>query len=92
MPQIAQAPSSCHFGLLPGIRSEQDFCAFEFPWCAGCPKSMAEKSPVLEDPIKSPIWRGWINAIASVKDWGGSVYQPGGQDGEFRTQAEYVAV
>ena len=53
---------------------------------------MAEKSPVLEDPIKSPIWRGWINAIASVKDWGGSVYQPGGQDGEFRTQAEYVAV
>jgi hypothetical protein len=29
---------------------------------------MAEKSPVLEDPIKSPIWRGWINAIASVKD------------------------
>jgi len=28
---------------------------------------MAEKSPVLEDPIKSPIWRGWINAMQSSK-------------------------
>jgi hypothetical protein len=68
MPQIAQAPFSCQFGLLPGVKPVDEFCAFEFPWCAGCPKSLAEKPRALEDPMKSPIWRGWVNGIARVKN------------------------
>jgi hypothetical protein len=68
MEQPAQAPFSCRLkqsasDCLPG----EAFCAFEFPWCEGCPKSLALKARALEDPMKSVIWRGWINGIVGIK-------------------------
>jgi len=48
---------------LPG----EELCAFEFPWCEGCPRSSIGKTIVKEDPMKSIIWRGWINGIAGTR-------------------------
>jgi hypothetical protein len=47
---------------LPG----EEFCAFEFPWCEGCPKSGAKNAGPPIDPLKSIIWRGWINGILGI--------------------------
>jgi len=48
---------------LPG----EELCAFEFLWCEGCPRSLIGKVCAPEDPLKSIIWRGWINGIAGIK-------------------------
>ena len=47
---------------LPG----EELCGFEFPWCEGCPKSLARKARSLEDPLKSLIWRGWIDGVSEI--------------------------
>jgi hypothetical protein len=64
--QVITAPFSCRFTALPGIACEGEFCAFDFPCCEGCPKSKVGKATVPEDPLKSPIWRGWINGMAGI--------------------------
>jgi hypothetical protein len=40
--------------------SYRDFCAFEFPGCAGCPKAFHNTASVSmnEDPLKSKAWCG----------------------------------
>jgi hypothetical protein len=40
--------------------SYRDFCAFEFPGCAGCPKAFHNTASVSmhEDPLRSKAWRG----------------------------------
>jgi hypothetical protein len=40
--------------------SYRDFCAFEFPGCAGCPigfHAISSSVPPSEDPLKSIAWR-----------------------------------
>lgn len=39
--------------------SYRDFCAFEFPGCAGCPNAFQANASVSasEDPLKSTAWR-----------------------------------
>jgi hypothetical protein len=64
----AHAPFSCRLkepagDCLPG----EEFCGFEFPWCEGCPKSVARKARALEDPMKAYVWQGWINGISVIK-------------------------
>jgi hypothetical protein len=54
----------CRFErLLPDGKvdeSYRDFCAFEFPGCAGCPKAFHAIASVSakEDPLKSIAWCG----------------------------------
>lgn len=42
--------------------SDHDFCAFEFPFCEGCPNARHVILTVgrEEDPMKSKIMSGWI--------------------------------
>ncbi|QDM15489.1 hypothetical protein FNL55_05575 [Tardiphaga sp. vice352] len=62
------APFACRIKSVVGeCLPGEEFCAFEFPWCEGCPKSLVEKVRALEDPIKSGIWHGWINGISTIK-------------------------
>jgi hypothetical protein len=61
---------------LPG----EEFCAFEFPWCEGCPRSLVGKAAAKEDPLKSSIWNGWINGIDDLLKEG--------RHGEVHTQRE----
>jgi hypothetical protein len=67
MVQTNTAPFSCRFATVPGIACEGEFCAYDFPTCEGCPKSKVGKVTDPEDPMKSLIWRGWINGIAGIK-------------------------
>jgi hypothetical protein len=48
--------------------SYRDFCAFEFPGCAGCPKAVhaIADASTKEDPMKSIAWRGIQFPIAVV--------------------------
>ena len=57
---------SCRFPALPGLPCEDEFCAYDFPCCEGCPKLKGGKASAAEDPMKSIIWRGWINGIAGI--------------------------
>jgi hypothetical protein len=67
MAQIITAPFTGRFAVAPGIACEDEFCAYDFPSCEGCPKSLVGKVSKPEDPMKSLIWRGWINGIAGIK-------------------------
>jgi hypothetical protein len=57
------APLSCRFDTAHGGIEDGEFCAFEFPWCEGCPKSLIGKAGGAEDPLKSAIWLGWSNGL-----------------------------
>jgi hypothetical protein len=61
------APFACRIATITGVCSQDEFCAFDFPWCEGCPKSQVGKSRPKEDPMKSPIWQHWINGISGIK-------------------------
>ena len=39
---------------------------FDFPGCEGCPKALHTVRTVgsSEDPMKSMVWRGWINGFS----------------------------
>jgi hypothetical protein len=65
----APAPFSCRLKPLSGERfPDEGICAFEFPWCEGCPRSSVGTASLVErDPMKSAIWRGWINGITGIK-------------------------
>lgn len=65
---LIQAPFSCQIASEPGVCAKNEFCAFEFPWCEGCPKALLG-TPVArsDDPMKSAIWRGWINGLAGAR-------------------------
>ncbi len=67
MAQVITTPIVCRFAALPGIMCEGELCPYDFPSCRGCPRSNAGKAPDLVDPMKSLIWRGWINGIAGIK-------------------------
>jgi len=41
-------------------------CGFEFPSFEG-PGLDSEKARVLEDPIRSLIWLGWIDGISGIE-------------------------
>lgn len=60
----------CHFGsvseFVAGEEPNIDFCAFEFPRCKGCSKSPLMVKSVIEDPIISAIWHGWINGMTNA--------------------------
>lgn len=63
--QPVPAPFSCHSDFAcDGV--ENEFCAFEFPWCEGCPKSLLEKAGSLEDPLTSTVWLSWANGLAAA--------------------------
>ena len=67
MKQPTQPRSSCRLletnaECLPG----EELCGFEFPWCEGCPKSLGRNARPLEDPLNSPIWRGWIDGVWAI--------------------------
>jgi len=66
MAQIIPTPLSCRFAAIPGI-CEGEFCAYDFPACEGCPKAHLRQVARLDDPMKSVIWRGWINGIVGIK-------------------------
>jgi len=62
-----QAPFSCRIESVLGGRAKDEFCAFEFPWCEDCPKALPGKRVAKsDDPMKSAIWRGWINGLAGA--------------------------
>ena len=69
MTYIPGAPFSCHLDTLKvrGADSEtnDDLCAFEFPWCEGCPKASDPKKPLNDDPVKVAIWDGWIKGVVA---------------------------
>lgn len=63
--RVAEAKINCRFDNEAQndkpLKSYRDFCAFEFPACAGCPLSapmVASVAPT-EDPMSSDAWRWW---------------------------------
>jgi hypothetical protein len=69
--QLPATPFTCR--MKPAISQSgqclpgEEFCAFEFPWCKGCPKSSAQKARIPEDPIKSIMWRSWISGMTGIR-------------------------
>jgi hypothetical protein len=61
-----RAPFSCRIAAVTDVCFQDEFCAFDFPWCEGCPKSQVGKVLAPEDPMKSTIWQGWINGISAI--------------------------
>jgi hypothetical protein len=56
MEQAAAIPFTCRIKSSPGeCLPDEGFCAFEFPWCEGCPKLLVGKASKLEDPMKSLV-------------------------------------
>jgi hypothetical protein len=72
MPQIqlSQVQTSklrCRFEMTAAdATSSHEFCVFDFPGCEGCPKAQHTVRTVgtSEDPMKSMVWRGWINGFS----------------------------
>ena len=69
MTQITRAPFNCHLDtlLVRGADGEtnDDLCAFEFPWCEGCPKAWNPKKQRNNDPVKCAVWDGWIKGVVA---------------------------
>ena len=69
MTQKPRAPFICHLDTFP-VRgadgaTNYDLCAFEFPWCEGCPKAWTPKNGRNDDPVKGAIWDGWIKGVVA---------------------------
>ncbi len=72
MPQIQRSQVDsvklrCGFEMTAAdAPSSREFCAFEFPGCERCPKVLHTVRTVgsSEDPMKSTVWRGWINGFS----------------------------
>lgn len=57
----------CRFEMTAAdAASSHEFCVFEFPLCEGCPHALRGIKTVgsSEDPMKSTVWRGWINGFS----------------------------
>ena len=67
MTQIPRAPFSCQLDTLAVCGANgapnDDLCAFEFPWCEGCPKAWNPKKEGNHDPVKAAVWGGWIKGV-----------------------------
>lgn len=59
----------CHLDALSPCGSDDvtndDLCAFEFPWCEGCPKAWNPKRLRKDDPLKAAVWAAWIKGVRS---------------------------
>jgi hypothetical protein len=69
MTQIPRAPFGCHLDKFSvcGVdgATNGDLCAFEFPWCDGCPKACNPKEERNGDPVKVAIWYSWIKGVVA---------------------------
>ena len=72
MLQSQQVPVQCR---LAGVSTDEksnlayfDFCAFEFPRCAGCPNVSDQVNAVeaIDDPLKSRVLSGWLHGDLHV--------------------------
>jgi hypothetical protein len=64
--QVESVKLRCRFEMTAAdAPSSDEFCAFEFPGCERCPKVLPTVRTVgsSEDPMKSTVWRGWINGF-----------------------------
>jgi hypothetical protein len=65
-------PFACRFERVTpdgnADHSCRDFCAFEFPGCAGCPEAFRAVTSVStkQDPLKSIAWRDLLFAIPAL--------------------------
>jgi hypothetical protein len=53
---------TCPFEASAGLRDS--LCDFEFPRCRGCPRLRSEDACDPGDPMRSPIWHGWIAGLS----------------------------